>query len=134
MLFAWLLLHVLLFVFLLLFVFYSIVARIVVCVFNVLQVVALPPSPFPSGLVLSTDLSSLIYPLTKTGEASLEWLNEYLSCVTGIHLDYSKVVQEDPPLYRSRLHSLKTNHTPIAEDSGPTTPTITMETKTKSKH
>ena len=86
---------------------------------NVLQLL-----PFPSGLVLSTDLSSLIYPLTKTGEASLEWLNEYLSCVTGIHLDYSKVVQEDPPLYRSRtptrLHSLpKTNHTPITEDSDP---------------
>ena len=104
-------LYVLLFVFLMLYLLFA--------VFLMLYLF-LSFLPLSSGLVLSTDLSSLIYPLTKTGEASLEWLNGYLSSVTGVHLDYSIVVQEDPPLYRSRtptrLHSLpRTNHTPTAD-------------------
>lgn len=60
------------------------------------------------GLVLSTDLSSLIHPLSSIGEASLSWVNEYLTSITGIHLNYNPVVQEvpeDPPVYR-RFHSM----------------------------
>jgi hypothetical protein len=49
--------------------------------------------------VLSTDLSSLIHPLSPIGDAPLSRVNEYLTSITGVHLNYDVVVEapEDPP-------------------------------------
>ena len=52
--------------------------------------------------MLATELSSAIFPLTPIGEASLTWVNQYLTSITGVHLDYNIVAQEDPPLARMR--------------------------------
>ncbi len=55
--------------------------------------------------MLATELSSTIYPLSSIGVVSLSTMNDYLTSLTGIHLDYDAQVHEDPPLPRVRTPS-----------------------------
>ncbi len=48
------------------------------------------------GLVLATELSTAIHPLNEIGSVSLRCMNDYLTSVTGIHLNYD-LIPEDPP-------------------------------------
>lgn len=71
---------------------------------------------FSVGLVLATELSSAIYPLSPIGKVSLAHMNQYLTTVTGVHLNYDPVVQKDSPALKHHVKvSLRTGSLPPAD-------------------